>query len=146
MAGQGGTAPPGQQPEPLIEPGADLRNRQRTQPGRGEFQGQRNPVQARTDRRHRRGVGVVNGEALRVHGGVLREQLHRLERAQLGGGGQIGGRDCQRGTRKTCSPLMPTGSLLVTSRHARGQDRITASASLAAAPSTCSALSRTSNR
>jgi len=73
MAGQGRTAPPGQQPEPLIEPGADLRHRERTQPGRGELEGQRDPVQADTDRRHRRGVGGVDGEALPVHRRPLRE-------------------------------------------------------------------------
>ena len=96
MTGQGGTASPGQQPEPLIEPGADLRHRQRSQPGRGELQGQRDPVQAHADRRHRRGVGVIEGEALPVHGGALGEQLHRLERGQPAGGGEIGGRDGQR--------------------------------------------------
>ena len=44
MAGRRGTAPPGQQPEPLIEPRADLRGRQRAQPGRGKLKSQRNPV------------------------------------------------------------------------------------------------------
>ena len=104
MAGQGGTASPGQQPEPLIEPGADLRHRQRTQPGRGELQGQRNPVQPHADRRHRRGVGVVEGEALPVHQGALGEQLHRLESGQPAGGGQIGGRDGQRGNPEDVLP------------------------------------------
>ena len=96
MAGQGGPAPPGQQPEPLIEPGADLRHRQRTQPGRGQLQGQRDPVQPDADRRHRRGVGGVQGEAPPVHHGALGEQLHRLESRQPAGGGQISGRHRQR--------------------------------------------------
>ena len=96
MAGQGGPAPPGQQPEPLIEPGADLRHRQRTQPGRGQLEGQRDPVQPHADRRHRRGVGGVQGEAPPGHHGALREQLHRLESRQPVGRGQIGGRHRQR--------------------------------------------------
>jgi hypothetical protein len=80
----------------LIEPGADLRHRQRTQPSRCQLQGQRNPVQPYAHRRNRRGVGRVKGEALPVHRGALREQLHRLKSGQLAGGGQIGRRDWQR--------------------------------------------------
>ena len=96
MAGQSGPAPPGQQPEPLIKPGADLRYRQRAQPRRGELDGQRDPVQAHADRRHRRGIGIIKGEALPVHRGVLGEQLHRLESGQPRGVGETGGRDSQR--------------------------------------------------
>ena len=104
MAGQRGPAPPGQQLEPVIEPGVDLRYRQRTQPGRGQLQGQRNPVQPHADRRHRRGVGLVNGEVRPAHCGALGEQLHRLESGQRAGGGQAGGRDCQRGNPEDVLP------------------------------------------
>jgi hypothetical protein len=39
-----------------------------------------------------------------VHRGVLGEQLHRLEGGQLARGGEIGGRDCQRGNPEDVLP------------------------------------------
>ena len=97
MAGEGGTAPPGQQPEPLIEPGTDLLDRQRTKPGCSELQSQRDTVQANADRRDSLAVAVVYGEAPPVHRRALGEELHRFERGQPVGGAEIVGRHRQRG-------------------------------------------------
>jgi len=42
----GGARPGDQQPETVVEPGGDLLDRERLDPGRGQLDGQRNSVQA----------------------------------------------------------------------------------------------------
>ena len=97
VARQAGAVSRGQQPEPLIQPGVDLRRREQAKAGRGELKGERDTVEADADRRHRRRVGVVEDEVTPVQCGVLREQLHRLEGGQPVRSGEIRGRDRKAG-------------------------------------------------
>ena len=68
-------APPAaaQQPEPVIQPVQDLPGRQGPHPRRGQFDGQRNPVQPGTDGRDHRTVRVVQHEPIRRRCGSFGE-------------------------------------------------------------------------
>jgi hypothetical protein len=88
--------------------------------GRGELEGQRNPVQPHADRRHCCGVGGVESEAPPVQHGALREQLHRLESGQPAGGGEIGGRDGQRGNPED---VLPAGAQRFPARNQQIRSR-----------------------
>jgi hypothetical protein len=70
----------GEQPEPLIQPGAHLAQRHRLQPGRGQLDRQRDAVEAPAHRRRQRRGLVVEDEAWILRAGPLREQLDRLRR------------------------------------------------------------------
>ena len=63
---------PGQEPEPLIETGRDLRRLHRRDPGRGQLDGQRDPVQTTTDLRHRPGRARIEHEAAAAPPGPAR--------------------------------------------------------------------------
>ncbi len=82
MAGRGGAVAAAQQPEPVVQPGRDLRHRQGPQPRRGQLQGQRQPVEGAADPQHRRGGVGVEGEPGRHVGGPVGEQPHRRVRGR----------------------------------------------------------------
>ena len=79
----------GEQGRVVVEPVEDLLGRQHPGPGRGQLDGQRQPVQAAAQFRHRAGFPVVEGEARVVGAGTLPEQLD-------------GGRDRERRHRPGC--------------------------------------------
>ena len=89
--------PAGQQAEPLVKPRRQGLRRQQPDPGRGQLDGQRQPVQPAADLRDRRRVAAGQLEA-RVRGvRPLGEQAHRGVAPQLFGvRGRAGGRDRQR--------------------------------------------------
>ena len=60
---QRGAASPGQQPEPLVQAVVQAGQRQRPQPGGGQLDGQRHPVQPPADRHHQRAGLLVHGQA-----------------------------------------------------------------------------------
>ena len=57
-----GAASACEQPETLIQPVAELSQRQRAQPGRGELDGQRHAVQSSADRHDKRGSLRIEGQ------------------------------------------------------------------------------------
>ena len=63
LAFQRGAAAPGQQPEPLIQPAVQLGQRHRPQPGRGQLDRQRHPVQPPAHRHRQRPGLLVHGKA-----------------------------------------------------------------------------------
>ena len=65
-----------QVPEVLTQPGRQLPERERTQLGRGQLDGQWQPVELAADLRHGRPVLGVEGEPRRHGGGPLDEQGH----------------------------------------------------------------------
>ncbi len=71
-------AGPGQQPEPVVEPGQQLPGGQRPQPPGRQLHGQRDPVQPAAQLPY---VRVVR-DRHPVQGGPVREQFHRLVLAQ----------------------------------------------------------------
>ena len=72
-----GTAAGGQQPEPVGEPTGQFRQGQRPQPGGGQFEGQRQSVQATNDAHDVRARVVVDGETRAYGGSALSEQAYR---------------------------------------------------------------------
>ena len=75
---QGGAASPGQQAEPLVEAVVQGAERQRAQPGGGQLDGQRQPVQPRADRHHQRGGLLVERQAGALRPGPVDEQRDRI--------------------------------------------------------------------
>ena len=65
LALQGGAASPGEQAEALVEAVVQARQRQRAQPGGGQLDGQRHPVQPPADRHHQRAGLLVHGAGRR---------------------------------------------------------------------------------
>ncbi len=63
-----------EQPEPVVQPVRDLTGGQGAQPGRGQFEGQRQAVELAADPDHRVDGVVVHGEAGAGRGGALREE------------------------------------------------------------------------
>ncbi len=62
LARQGVATPSRQEPESLVEPVVEVRQRHRRQARRGEFDGERDAVEATTDRRHQASVRVLELE------------------------------------------------------------------------------------
>ncbi len=83
VPGQRGAAAAGQQPEPVVQTGRDLPRRQRAQPGRGEFDGQRQAVQPPADLHHGRHVLAGHREPGPHCGGPVAQQLHRRVRERV---------------------------------------------------------------
>ena len=119
-----GPGPGGEQPEPVVEPGGDLGDRQQFHPRRGQFQGQREPVEPAADVRHRGRGDRVEDEGRVARRGPARRtagprRTRRVRRARRPRGG-VG-----RGASGNCaSPAMPSGSRLVASirtPRARGE-------------------------
>ena len=75
---QPGPRPAGQQREPLIEPGLQLARRHDPQPGRGQLDRQRDPIQPPADPPGHRGGLLVPGQRHPLRGGPVRQQPHRL--------------------------------------------------------------------
>ncbi len=84
---QPGPAAAGEQPEPVAEPGGQLRHRQRADPGRRELNGQRDAVELAADVSHRRDVLLGQAETGPGQRGTVAEQPDRL---RLGRGARIG--------------------------------------------------------
>ncbi len=77
VPGQRGAAAAGEQPEPVVQPVGDLLDRHRPHPGRGQLDGQRQPVQPAADLHHGTDGYLVDGEP-RPHGrGPVGEQPDR---------------------------------------------------------------------
>ncbi len=73
-----GPAAAGQQAEAIIQPGSDLIQREDPDPRRGQLDGERDPVEAAADLRHR-GRVLLGERELGQHGArPVHEQLHRL--------------------------------------------------------------------
>ena len=83
LAGQRGAGPAGEHPEALVELDGETFDRQGAHPGGGQLEGQGDAVEALTDLRHRRGVGVGDGEVRSRLAGPLDEQPHRVVGVQL---------------------------------------------------------------
>jgi hypothetical protein len=101
--------PASQQREPLIQPGLQLGHRHRSQPRRGQLQGQRDAIKPSADLpHHRRGGRLICGESHSVSRGTVCQQPHRLtapDRSRLNA--------VERsidGTRYTRSPSILSGS------------------------------------
>ena len=62
----GGAVAAGQQPEPVVQPGGDLRQRQCAQPRRGQLDRQWQAVERPADPQHRAGVAGVDREVRRT--------------------------------------------------------------------------------
>jgi len=79
-----GAAPPGagEQPQRVVQPDGDPVHRHRRDPPGGELDRQRQPVQARADRRHGGRVLLGEGERRVDRGGPLDEQPDRRELGQ----------------------------------------------------------------
>lgn len=82
LTGQYGAGSAGEQAEPVVEPVGDLARGEHPQPGGGEFDGERQSVQAAADlRRGRRGLLVRVGPEARPGGGAAvgeQAQRHRV--------------------------------------------------------------------
>ncbi len=91
VAAQRGPGLPGQEPEPVVEPAAELLRVERVRPCRGQFDGQRQTVQLPADLRHRRRVRLGDREARRDRRGPVHEQPDRVVLQDIGPGG-LGGR------------------------------------------------------
>ena len=85
LAGRGGPVARGQQPEPVVEPGADLFHRQRPDPGRGQFDRQRQAIERAADRGDRGGVVRADHESGAGCGGPVGEQADGLIAMRLPG-------------------------------------------------------------
>ena len=75
---QGGAASPGEQAEALVETVAKTDERQRTQPGRSELDGQWQPIQPSADRYQERAGLLVDGQVNALLSDALDEQSDRL--------------------------------------------------------------------
>ena len=85
----------GEEAEPIIQPGGDLFHRQDIDPGRRQFDGERNAIQPLTDLRHGWSVFACDGKPWggrhcsiekEAHGLVLDEILEGREMANVGQG------------------------------------------------------------
>ena len=76
MPGQRGPAAAGQQAEPVVEPAGELIDGHGAQPGRGQLDRQRQPVQCPADARHRRERAGVDREILAHRAGPVAQQLN----------------------------------------------------------------------
>ena len=83
---QGGAAAPGEQPEAVVQPPRDLGQRQRPEPGGGQFDRQRQPVQAPDDVDDEGDRLVVDLETGADRGRALGEQPDGREADRLLGG------------------------------------------------------------
>ena len=75
---QSGAASPGQEAETLVETVCKATQRQRAQPGSGQLDGQRQPVQPLADRHHQRGGPLVDHQGGALRPGPLDEQRDRI--------------------------------------------------------------------
>ena len=133
LAGQRGARPAGEQAEPVVEPGGDLRDRERPGAGGGQLDGERQPVEPGAD---------VGDDAVGVVGEV------RAARRPPGRGPGRGARRRRRasgGTGQMVSPPTRSPSRLVARSRRPGQRRSRSSATSAAVVITCSQLSSTSS-
>ncbi len=133
MPGQRGAAAAGEQPEPVGEAPGDLGQRQRPQPGGGELDRQREPVQPGDD------VGRPAG------GSSSSSVKSGLTAAARSANSRTAGSSPRGGTTNSDSPVMPSGSLLVATIRSLGLWASSASARWAHASMRCSQLSRTSS-
>ena len=76
---QRGAASPGEQTETLVEAVGEAGERQRAQPGGGELDGQRQPVQPLADRHHQRDGRLIERQAGALRPGPVHEQRDRIE-------------------------------------------------------------------
>ena len=136
-----------QQAEAVVEPGGDRRGAQRSEPGSGELERERQAVEAKTDPGDVLGVLLVELEARRGRDRALRRRARRT-RSRAARVAEAAARDqgcASEGTRKTTSPGTRSGSRLVARIVSCGAARSNASASAAVAASRCSQLSSTSS-
>ena len=97
--------PAGQHAEPLVQPRGQRLRGQQPDPGRGQLDGQRQPVQPAADLRHRPGVFVGQLEARGNGVRPLHEQAHRGVPLQVRRvAADPGGRNRQRGHRELMLP------------------------------------------
>ena len=83
MAPRRGPRPGGQQLEPVGEPGPDVGHAEQPDPPGRQFDGERQAVEFRADRRDVRGVVVVELEVRRAGRGPFDEQLDRVRGQQI---------------------------------------------------------------
>jgi hypothetical protein len=90
LPGQGGAAAAGEQPEPLVQTVVHPGQRQRPQPGRGELDGQRQPVQPPADRHDQRDRLGIDGQASTLCSRSVDEQHDRVAglRSRRAGSGE----------------------------------------------------------
>ena len=100
LAGQHGTAAAGQQAEAVVEPVGDLAGGEQSEPGRGQFDGERQAVEAAAD------LGTASGSPATSKPGRTAARARRKGCAGSGGRGSTG---------RTVSPGTPRGSRLVAS-------------------------------
>jgi hypothetical protein len=81
VAGQRGPRPAGQKPEPVAEAVVQLPGGERAGTGRGQLDGQRDPVQAPADAGHRGRILRRHCECGIYQPGPVDEQSHRLAAA-----------------------------------------------------------------
>ena len=91
MAGYGGPATRGEQPEHVVEPGGDLLGIEDAGPRGGQLDGQREPVEPLADVRDRHGVVVPQLERRPHRLGPLDEQADRLARGRHRAGDGLAG-------------------------------------------------------
>jgi hypothetical protein len=82
----------GQDGEPIVQPVSQLRHAEGADTGRGQLQGERDPVQAAADFGDGGGVVGAEAEPRCGRGGALDEKLHGAEGAQVAGQSGRGGR------------------------------------------------------
>jgi hypothetical protein len=134
-----GAAAAAEDAQGVVEAGGDLRRGQGRRPRRGQLQGQRHPVQADADLRHRGRRRRVQHERRRGVAGPLDEQPDRLQLGQAVQGRQVV--QVGEGERRRAPGHLPatrSGSRLVASTTTSGQLRSRAAASRAQASRRCS--------
>jgi hypothetical protein len=82
LAAHATTGSAGEQAEPVLEPVQDLLGREHPDPGGGQLDGQRDPVEAGADLGHDGGGGVRHGEVRPGLHGPVDEEPHRVVAAQ----------------------------------------------------------------
>ena len=131
LARERGARPAGEQAEPIVQAGGDLRDRERAGAGRRELDGERQPVEAaRRCRRSPRG-GRRRARAARRRPAARATKRRTASSASSGGTGQM------------VSPPTRSPSRLVARMRRPGQRRKRSSATSAAVVITCSQLSST---
>ena len=143
VAGQRRTAAAGEQPEPVVEAGRDLLERQGPQPGGGQLDRQRHPVEPAAD------LTTAARCRRRPRSRAARRPPGRRTAAPPGSSARpaaapAAGR-ASGGTGHSASPGIPSGSRLVASTRSRGQRPSSRRPARATASTRCSQLSSTSS-
>ena len=131
LARQRRARPAGEQAEPIVEPGGDLRDRERPGAGGRQLDGERQPVEAGADVGDHRVRGRRRARAARRRPRRARRRGATASSAASGGTGQM------------VSPPTRSPSRLVARSRRPGQRRSRSSATSAAVVITCSQLSST---